>query len=107
MNDSVPSPSVVLKKLNDSDLLETVVETAGSCLNMALETASSEAADNGKMFVPQNWIKSKTSLKDLRTAIKQYLASLKMMPGGKQVLNQLSTGLEMKKEDFDSRWTAD
>ena len=81
MNDSVPNPSMVLQKLNDAELLDTVVETAGSCLNMALETASSEATDNGKMFVPQNWIKSKTSLKDLRTAIKQYLASLKMMPG--------------------------
>lgn len=107
MNDSVPSPSVVLKKLNAGGLLDTVVETAGSCLNMALETASSEATDNGKMFVPQNWIKSKTSLKDLRTAIKQYLASLKMMPGGKQVLSQLNANLEMNKEDFDSRWTAD
>ena len=107
MNDSVPNPSMVLQKLNDAELLDTVVETAGSCLNMALETASSEATDNGKMFVPQNWIKSKTSLKDLRTAIKQYLASLKMMPGGKQVLSQLNSNLEMCKEDFDSRWTAD
>ena len=107
MNDSVPSPAVVLKKLNAGGLLDTVVETAGSCLNMALETASSEATDSGKMFVPQNWIKSKTSLKDLRTAINQYLASLKMMPGGKQVLSQLNAKLEMNKEDFDSRWTAD
>ena len=95
MNDSVPNPSMVLQKLNDAELLDTVVETAGSCLNMALEAASSEATDNGKMFVPQNWIKSKTSLKDLRTAIKQYLASIKMMPGGKQVLDQLNTNLEM------------
>lgn len=107
MNDSVPNPAMVLQKLNDTELLDIVVETAGSCLNMALETASSEAVDNGKMFVPQNWIKSKTSLKDLRTAIKQYLASLKMMPGGKQVLSQLNSNLEMCKEDFDSRWTAD
>lgn len=107
MNDSVPNPSIVLQKLNVAELLDTVVETAGSCLNMALETASSEAIDNGKMFVPQNWIKSKTSLKDLRTAIKQYMASLKMMPGGKQVLERLNSNLEMRKEDFDSRWTAD
>lgn len=107
MNDSIPSPSVVLQKLNVAGLLDTIVETAGSCLNMALETASSEASDSGKMFVPQNWIKSKTSLKDLRTAIKQYLASLKMMPGGKQILAQLNSNLDMDKEDFDSRWTAD
>ena len=107
MNDSVPSPSVVLKKLESAGLLDTIIETAGSCLNMAMETASSEAVDNGKMFVPQNWIKSKASLKDLRTAIKQYLASLKMMPGGKQVLAQLNSGLMVEKEDFESRWTAD
>lgn len=107
MNDSVPSPSVALKKLEDTELLDSIIETAGSCLNMAMETASSEALDNNKIFVPQNWIKSKTSLKDLRTAIKQYLASLKMMPGGKQVLSQLNAGLVMDKEDFEARWTAD
>lgn len=107
MNDSVPSPSVVLQKLNSAQLLDNVAETAGSCLNMALETASSEAVENGKMFVPQNWIKSKTSLRDLRTAIKQYLTSLRMMPGGKQVLDRWYSQLEMNKEDFDSRWTAD
>lgn len=107
MNDSVPSPSIVWQKLTAAGLVDTVIETAGSCLNMALETASSEASDNGKMFVPQNWIKSKTSLKDLRAAIKQYLLTLKMMPGGKQILDQLNSNLEMSKEDFDSRWTAD
>ena len=105
MNDSVPSPSAVLQKLKAADLLDTVVETAGICLNMALEAASSEALDNGKLFVPQNWIKSKTSLKDLRMSIKQYLASLRI--SSKQFLNQLNTALEMSKEDFSSRWTAD
>lgn len=107
MNESVPSPSIVLKKLKDSGLLDTVIDTAGSCLNMALETASSEAAENGKMFVPQNWIKSKTSLKDLRTAVKMYLSTLKSMPGGKQVLAQFNNGLAMNNEDFEVRWTAD
>lgn len=84
MNNSVPYPSLVLQKLKTADLLDKVVELAGNCLNMALETASSEVTDSGKIFVPQNWIKSKTSLKDLRTAVKQYLTSIKMMPGGKQ-----------------------
>lgn len=107
MNDSVPSPFMVLEKMEIAGLLDTIVDTAGSCLNMAFETASSEATENGKMFVPQNWIKSKASLKDLRTAIKQYLASLKMMPGGKQVFEQFNTSLELSKEFFDSRWTAD
>ena len=107
MNDSVPSPSVALQKLNAADLLDNVVETAGSCLNTALEAASAEASDSGKMFVPQNWIKSKTSLRDLRSAIKQHLTFLRMMAGGKQIIDYWTTALEMDKEDFDSRWTAD
>ena len=107
MNESVPEPSVALEKMKNSGLLENVIETAGNCLNMAMETASEEAANNNRMFVPQNWIKSKTALKDLRMSIKQYMSSLKMMPGGKAVLEQLNTGLSMEKEFFDSRWTAD
>lgn len=107
MNDSVPSPSVVLKKLTDNNLLDTVIEMAGSCLNMAIENASAEATENGKMFVPQNWIKSKTSLKDIRGAIRNYLTTFKMMPNGKQILEKLTCGLSMDKDNFEARWTAD
>lgn len=74
---------------------------------MAMSNASAEAAENNKMFVPQNWIKSKASLKDIRTAIRQYLATLKMMPGGKDVFDNLENSLCMEKEEFESRWTAD
>lgn len=108
MNDSVPSPAVVLEKLKSvSGLLDKVIDLTGNCLNMAMETASSEAVESGKIFVPQNWIKSKTSLKDLRTATKQYLASFKVISGGKEFFEELNRSLEMKKEDFESRWTAD
>ena len=107
MNDSVPNPSVALKKMTASGLMEQVIDTAGTCLNMAMEAASSETTDHGKIFVPQNWFKSKASLKDVRMMIKQYLASLKMMPGGKELLTRLNGGLTMEKEDFEARWTAD
>ena len=63
--------------------------------------------DNGKIFVPQNWIKSKASLKDIRSAIRNYLTTLKMMPNGKQILESLNDGLSMDKDNFESRWTAD
>ena len=107
MNDSVPSPAVALKKMKASSLLDTVIDVAGSCLNMAMESASAEAKDSGKMFVPQNWIKSKASLKDIRNAIRNYLTTLKVMPNGKQVLDNLISGLKLKNEDFEARWTAD
>ncbi|MFZ2531112.1 MAG: AIPR family protein [Streptococcus suis] len=107
MNDSVPSPSVALKKLTSENLLDNVIDMAGNCLNMAIENASAEAMDNGKMFVPQNWIKSKASLKDIRAAIRNYLTTLKMMPNGKQILENLNNGLSMDKDNFEARWTAD
>lgn len=107
MNDSVPCPSVSLKKMTGANLLDSMIDMAGNCLNMAMENASAEAAENNKMFVPQNWIKSKASLKDIRGAIRNYLTTLKMMPNGKQLLDRLNSGLSMSKEDFEARWTAD
>jgi len=107
MNDLVPSPSAALDKMCSSNCLDIVIETAGNCLNMSMETALSEAKESGKIFVPQNWIKSKTSLKDIRTAIKQYLSSLRIMPNGKEVLEQFNNNLSMCKDDFEARWSAD
>ncbi|MBO6310334.1 MAG: AIPR family protein, partial [Oribacterium sp.] len=107
MNESVPSPSIALTKMQKSGLLDDVINMAGNCLNMALETASQEALDSGKIFVPQNWIKSKTCLKDLRSSIKQYLNAMKIMPGGKDILDKLNAGLQMENEDFEARWAAD
>lgn len=107
MNDSVPSPSVALEKMRDSNQLDAVIDIAVSCLHMAMENASAEATETGRIFVPQNWIKSKASLKDIRNAIGNYLTTLKVMPNGKQILEGLNKDLSMEKEDFEARWTAD
>lgn len=108
MNDSVPSPSVALEKMKENGLLNTVVEMAGNCLNTAMETAKDNAVnEGGKLFVPQNWIKSKTSLKDIRLSVKQQFTALKSFPGMKQEFDSLVKGLSMNKENFETRWTAD
>ncbi len=107
MQDLVPNPAVVLKKLKDSSQLESVIELTGQCLNMAFETAVEDAVQNNRVFSPQNWSKAKASLKDIRTAIKQYLLVTKSVQGGKQVIETLSRSLQMAKDDFESRWTAD
>lgn len=107
MNESVPTPSVTLRKMQDSGLLDEIITMSGNCLNMALDSAASDAANNGKMFVPQNWVKNKGCLKDLRSSIRQYLNALRMIPGGKDVIARLNTGLAMNKENFEVRWTAD
>ena len=109
MNDSVPSPSVALRKMTESNLLDYVIDMAGNALNMAMDNASSEASDNGKIFVPQNWIKSKSSLKDLRSSIRTLLGSLKLAypVTNREIWNKLNSDLAMNKEDFEARWTAD
>lgn len=107
MNDLVPSPCAAFEKMCNSNCIESVIKMAADCLNMAMETALSETKESGKIFVPQNWIKSKTSLKDIRTAIRQYLSSLKIIPSGKEFFEELNNNLRMSKNDFEARWSAD
>jgi len=107
MQDLVPNPATVMQKLTENDLLGTVIELSGQCLNMGFEIALDDAIQNNKVFSPPNWTKAKASLRDIRTAVKQYLMSAKMMPGGKDMLARLNNGLKMSNDDFESRWSAD
>lgn len=109
MPESVPNPEVALELLKKNDLLEIIVNMAGECLNTAFETASSEAADNGKIFSPQNWIKAKESLKNIRSIVKNRMSMMKSMgiPALAEQYKKINDGLKMKPDDFESRWTAD
>jgi hypothetical protein len=74
---------------------------------MAFETASSETVESGKIFSPQNWIKAKAALKDIRSAVKNQMGALKFAPGGKEIIDKINKGLKMDTTYFESRWTAD
>lgn len=107
MPESVPDPAKAYEQLVKNDLLDTIVNMAGQCLNMAFETASSEVREGGKIFSPQNWIKAKGSLKDIRSAVKNQLGALKVIPGGKELVDKINDGLRLESTDFEGRWTAD
>lgn len=107
MPESVPNPAKVLDLLNGSGLLDVVVDMAGNCLNAAFENASAEVVDNGGIFSPQNWVKAKGSLRDIRAATRSNFNSMKMFPQGKEQLQLLQDKLSMDKEQFEARWTAD
>lgn len=107
MAEGVPDPAKVLELLKEHNMLDDVVDMAGTCLNMAFDNASAETIDSGRIFSPQNWIKAKGSLKDIRSTIKTYMGSLKMIPGGKEILDNLNRNLKLQAEDFEARWTAD
>jgi hypothetical protein len=40
---------------------------------------------SGKIFSPQNWIKAKTCLSGIKTAVSTQLMMLPMFPGGKEL----------------------
>ena len=101
----IPDVVSVLKKLKNNNLLDNIVDLAGNCLNRAFENALSEANENGKVFNPQNWIKNKSSLKDIRAAIKSLIDAIKSLDKAKHELWVKS--LNMKNEEFAERWTAD
>ena len=44
MQDLVPNPVVALQELKDSNLLDTVIELTGQCLNMGVEIAVDDQA---------------------------------------------------------------
>ena len=105
MPDAVPDPSEALRLMKSAGNTDSVIDIAGQCLNMAFEVAVSEASDNNKVFSPPNWIKAKTSLKEIRAAVKNYLQTLRIT--GKQTLDSLKSTLQMSRDNFSPRWAAD
>ena len=72
-----------------------------------MKTAASEAQLKDRIFSAQNWIKSKTSLSNIRAAISNYLTSLEVVPEAQTLIEQLKTDLSLNKDDFEARWSAD
>ena len=67
---NVPSPSQCLEIANLHDgYIDTIISMAVSCLNNALETEDAKCKSDNRTFIPQNWIKSKTSLNGIQSAI--------------------------------------
>lgn len=101
-SDRVPRPKVTYHQASERSIIEQVVKMAASCLNVALETAASDQQTAGKIFSPQNWIKAKSCLGGIKTAVTTQLAMLPTF-GGKE----LKESLIIPKEDFEYRWEAD
>lgn len=103
--ESVPNPAIVLELLKNSGLFDQIVSLSGACLNNAFESASQEAQDSGKIFSPENWIKQKGSLKNIREAVRYQISSLKIF--NKVDFDNIERNLKMESSDFEERWSAD
>jgi len=106
--EGVPNPQITYEKAESNQLLDQIVDIAGSCLNSALEAAANEPQPANRVFSPQNWIKTKSCLAGIRAATRQYFNMLPTMPGGGKELSQkLKASLKMENEQFEARWAAD
>jgi hypothetical protein len=105
--DNVPSPSLSYRKAELNNLLDQIVDIAGSCLNSALEAAANEPQPNNRVFSPQNWIKTKSCLAGIRMAINQYFNMLPTIPGMKEQSQKIKRELMMETTEFEARWAAD
>lgn len=56
MQDLVPNPVVALQELKDSNLLDTVIELTGQCLNMGFEIAVDDQAIFNVCRLKEKWI---------------------------------------------------
>lgn len=107
IGNDVPSPAVTLIKASEANFVGQLVDSAGTCLNTALEAAANEPQPTNRVFSPQNWIKTKTCLAGIRQSIAQYFLMLPSMPGASELHQQLRTKLKMQNEQFEERWAAD
>lgn len=105
--ENVPDPALVYERLKESGMLDVVVQFAGGCLNIALESAASEPLPNNRVFSPQNWIKTKSCLAGIRAQVKNTVMMMPMMPGGAETKQKLDAALHLAPEDFSERYTAD
>ena len=104
-SDRVPSPQVTYQQASENDIVERIVGMAASCLNIAIETTANEQSSSGKIFSPQNWIKTKICLSGIKTVVMTQLMTLTSpaVPGGKE----LKEALIIPNEVFEYRWEAD
>ena len=102
-SDRVPSPKDTIECAQKNSTVEQVVNMSANCLNIAIETAANEQTSLGKIFSPQNWIKTKTCLSGIKTAVTTQLMMLPTFPGGRN----LKDALIISKEFFEYRWEAD
>lgn len=97
--DKVPAPSATAGYPDPSAL----VSFAANCYNNAFEAGMNEHAEKGKIFSPQNWLKSKDSLSKLRASVHMHMSFIQNMPNGPQ----LRQALIIPADRFGARWAAD
>ncbi|RLE44662.1 AIPR protein [Candidatus Woesearchaeota archaeon] len=102
-SDRVPAPNATYSQASQRGIVSQLVNMGASCLNVAIEEAANEQSGSGKIFSPQNWIKTKSCLSKIKTSIRTQIQMLPNFPGGKE----LKESIILSPDNFEYRWEAD
>lgn len=100
----VPSPAVCMEKALSENLVDAVISIIANCLNSAIQSEAAKYQQEGKTFIPQNWVKNKSSISGIQTAIINYLSFLPTMS---PEMNKRIKGLKLDTGVFSYRVKAD
>lgn len=75
----VPSPADCMDKSIQYNLTDAVISLVANCMNSAIQSETAKYQQDGKTFIPQNWVKNKASISAIQTAIINYLSFLPTM----------------------------
>lgn len=102
---NVPSPNACYKVASSNNMVDQIVAIAANCLNSAFDAEANNAQSQNKPFIPQNWVKNKSSVSGIQSAVTNYMSFL---PSMNAALNkQLIENLKISPKEFTYRLTAD
>ena len=104
-NNNVPSPNACYEAAIKNNMADQVVAMAANCLNSAFSSESDNAQALNKAFIPQNWVKNKSSIAAIQTAVTNYISFLPSM--NPSLNKQLKESLHIDAQKFTYRLTAD
>jgi hypothetical protein len=99
-HDKVPKPSATMGSIREAS---SIIAQVVSAYNSALDGANQDAQEKGKVFSPQNWLKSKESMARVKDTLRVMTTMLAGLPGGKEFKEKFS----VPPQEFGLRWTAE
>jgi hypothetical protein len=80
-----------------------ILPLAATCLDNALQNALNRAQVSGKVFSPQNWLKSKASVESQTLVAGTIAGMLPGFPNAKMLLDSMQASAA----SFSARWSAE
>lgn len=101
-SDKVPLPAATMGALKYAGM---VLAQAKQCLNQALQQSIAQSTAAGKVFSPQNWLKSKGSINDEQLVAGTIISVLKSMDNPE--IAPFLSSISVPADQFSFRWSAE